>query len=112
MSKPKTKKQEEIKVEEVIPTETESIIEEPAEPTIDEVEEPVAEEPEPTIEPVYIPEIPAQMDEVVSPIVVEEKPESDEVLFLQNILQIQRNGGFGRHLDGIINDRIKTLKGK
>jgi hypothetical protein len=41
----------------------------------------------------------------------EEKPESDEVVFLRRILHIQHDGGFGRHLDEIINERIKELNG-
>ena len=53
--------------------------------------------------PIYIPDTPMQ-EEVV------EKPESDEILFLRRILQIQNEGGFGRHLNGIINERIKSLK--
>lgn len=39
----------------------------------------------------------------------EPKADSDEVLFLKNILQIQHEGGFGRHLDNLIYDRIKLL---
>jgi len=35
--------------------------------------------------------------------------EKDEVVFLKKILYIQRTGGFGRHLDGIINERIKEI---
>lgn len=49
-------------------------------------------------EPIYIPDIPAQM--------VEEEKESDEILFLRRLLKIQDDGGFGRHLNGI----IKALK--
>lgn len=40
---------------------------------------------------------------------VEDK-ESDEILFLRRILRIQDEGGFGRHLNDLINDRIKELK--
>lgn len=49
----------------------------------------------------YIPEIPAQL---------EVKEDTDEIRFLKNILHIQENGGFGRHLHGIINERIKELQ--
>ncbi|MCL5460372.1 hypothetical protein M3M33_17170, partial [Loigolactobacillus coryniformis] len=38
-----------------------------------------------------------------------EVTEKDEVLFLKRILHIQHSGGFGRHLDDIIYDRIKEL---
>lgn len=54
--------------------------------------------------------------------VVEEKKEEDtslsihatdeketEVGFLQRLLSIQHEGGWGHHLDSIINDRIKSL---
>ncbi len=63
--------------------------------------------------PVSTPDIPAQMEEqlpiaqVVYPI---EEKESDEILFLRRILHIQHTGGFGRHLDDIIYERIKELK--
>ncbi len=54
--------------------------------------------------PISVPDIPSQIEpEVV------EKPESDEVRFLKKILHIQEVGGFGKHLHGIINDRIKEL---
>lgn len=63
------------------------------------VEEPVKEE----MPKFYIPDIPAQMLE-------EEVPEeSDEIQFLRRILNIQNDGGFGRHLDRLILDRIKSL---
>jgi hypothetical protein len=101
----KTKHKPTVVEPEVVSAEPESILEE----TTDQIAEEVVIEPE--NEPVYIPEIPAQMEEEVIPVVNEVKLVSDEIGFLQNILQIQRNGGFGRHLDGIINDRIKTLKG-
>lgn len=67
-----------------------------------EVKQPVLNEPlEP---PLYIPDIPAQM------IVQEEKPESDEILFLRHILKRNHDGGFGHHLDDEILERIKYLK--
>lgn len=68
----------------------------------DEVNNPVSETPENT--PLYIPDIPAQM------IVQEEKPESDEILFLRHILKRNHDGGFGHHLDDEISERIKYLK--
>lgn len=40
----------------------------------------------------------------------EEKPDSDEILFLKHLLHRQHIGGFGRHLDDEINERIKHLK--
>lgn len=54
---------------------------------------------------VYVPDIPAQAVEVKK-----EKPDTDEILFLKRILQIQEEGGFGKHLHDIINERIKSLK--
>lgn len=62
------------------------------------VEEPVKEE----IPKFYIPDIPAQMT-------VQESKQETEIQFLYKILQIQENGGFGRHLDRLILDRIKSL---
>lgn len=66
-------------------------------------------------EPVFVPEIPAQIKEekempmaqIVHSI---EQTESDEILLLRRILHIQHTGGFGRHLDEIIYERIKELK--
>ena len=71
---------------------------------------------------IYTPDVPAQM--VDSEIVKDVKeislpleklkvvPDSEEVVFLRRVLQIQREGGFGRHLDVLINDRINELKSK
>jgi len=70
--------------------------------------------------PIFIPEIPAQIIE--KPVIVKagegkandvfitEKPDTDEVIFLKQILHIQEVGGFGRHLHEFIKDRIKSLK--
>lgn len=68
----------------------------------------------------YVPDIPAQIIEDnisatvetkhISSIIVVEDKECDEVLFLRRILRIQEEGGFGRHLNDLINDRIKELK--
>jgi hypothetical protein len=55
-------------------------------------------------EPIYIPDIPAQMEPV------EQKPDSDEVIFLLQLLHRQHEGGFGHHLDNEINERIKYLR--
>lgn len=98
--------------------------EKPVEPVIDEVldnstdslqvdfndsEVPVIGEPEnkPEVEQhlIYVPDIPAQAISVI-----EEKPDTDEILFLKRIMQIQEEGGFGKHLHDIINERIKSLK--
>lgn len=63
--------------------------------------------------PVSVPDIPAQMEEetplaqIVHP---SEEKESDEILFLRRVLHVQHSGGFGRHLDDLIYDRIKELK--
>lgn len=64
-------------------------------------------------DPIITADIPAQLPEetpmaqVVYPL---EQTESDEILFLRRILHIQHTGGFGRHLDDIIYERIKELK--
>jgi hypothetical protein len=98
--------------------------EKPVEPVIDEVldnstdslpgalndsEVAVINEPEnkPDVEHplIYVPDIPAQ-----SISSIEEKPDTDEILFLKRIMQIQEEGGFGKHLHDIINERIKSLK--
>ena len=44
--------------------------------------------------------------------VVDVKPESEEVLFLRKLLQIQDEGCWGKHLHGIINERINELNAK
>jgi len=54
-------------------------------------------------EPVYIPDIPAQM-------IKKDLPESDEILFLRRILKRNHEGGFGHHLDDEIAERINYLK--
>lgn len=68
-------------------------------------------------QPVSNPDIPAQVEEKEikeiseSPVqIMQAVPESDEILFLKRILYIQHTGGFGRHLDDIIYERIKELK--
>lgn len=84
-------------------------------------------------QPIHIPDIPAQIsNEEISETIVEtpeslvvihdepsteeavdhktEMKESDEILFLRSVLQKQHNGGFGRHLDEMIYNRIKELK--
>lgn len=74
-----------------------------------------------TKEDTFVPDVPAQMEELQSVQIVEdkvevveviEKAESSEILFLKKILEIQHNGGWGKHLDGVINERINELKGK
>lgn len=63
--------------------------------------------------PVSTPDIPAQMEEqlpIAQVVYAIEEKESDEILFLRRILHIQHTGGFGRHLDDIIYERIKELK--
>lgn len=39
-------------------------------------------------------------------------PESDEIVFLRKLMQIQEDGGWGRHLHSVINERINKLKGE
>lgn len=61
-------------------------------------------------EPISIPDIPAQMEEKKASNTVEHTDVVEtEVNFLKRILYIQESGGFGKHLDKLINDRIKTL---
>lgn len=84
----------------------ETNIDEPVILPVPETEAVVEENEEPILEkPVYIPDIPAQMIEQD----ISNKTET-EVDFLLRLLKIQHQGGWGRHLDDIINDRIKTLK--
>jgi hypothetical protein len=73
-------------------------------------------------EDIFVPDVPAQMEEELQSVqIVEDKVEvvevieeveSSEILFLKKLLEIQHNGGWGRHLDGVINERINELKGK
>lgn len=70
-------------------------------------------------EPISMPDIPEQLWddknvlETFEQIVCENEiqiSETDEILFLRKILDIQQSGCFGRHLDQLINERIKELK--
>lgn len=70
-------------------------------------------------EDIFIPDVPAQMEEELQSVqIVEDKVEiveevqSDEISFLKKLLDIQHSGGWGRHLDDVINERINSLKGK
>lgn len=38
--------------------------------------------------------------------------ETEEIVFLRKILQIQDEGGWGKHLHSVINERINQLKGE
>lgn len=49
------------------------------------------------------------VEKVVEEVVSEKEKTLTETEFLQRILQIQREGGFGRHLDALIADRIKEI---
>lgn len=50
------------------------------------------------------------MEEKVEPVtVVHTDVIETEVNFLKRILYIQESGGFGNHLNKLINDRIKSL---
>lgn len=53
-----------------------------------------------------------QTEEALPENIEEVKPESEEVLFLRRLLEIQDNGGWGKHLHGIINERISELNAK
>ena len=41
-----------------------------------------------------------------------EEGDTEEVAFLKQIHTVQNNGGFGKHLNEMINDRIKELQSK
>jgi len=43
---------------------------------------------------------------------VKEIHDTDEVLFLKKLLEVQEKGGWGRNLHPLINDRINELKSK
>lgn len=67
-----------------------------------------------------IPSVPQEIKEV-EPVVEKEvqktqdaplSKESDEIAFLRNLYRVQNDGGFGIHLNSIINDRIEYLKSK
>lgn len=60
---------------------------------------------------VFIPDTPAQMIEPVKQdiSVPEQLKGENEIQFLQRILFIQEDGGFGRHLHTLIKERIKSL---
>lgn len=58
------------------------------------------------VHPVYVPDMPSQMDDSIP-----ENPKGEtEIEFLQRVLHKQHDGGFGRHLDEMINERIKELR--
>lgn len=73
-------------------------------PIAEEVPDGIVEPEKPKEKPIYIPDIPAQMIEQP----IENKIET-ETEFLLRILQIQEDGGFGRHLNKVIYDRIKLI---
>ena len=60
---------------------------------------------------IYIPDVPSQIIEVKKQddSVPEEPKGETEIEFLQRIMFIQEDGGFGRHLHQIILNRIKSL---
>ena len=61
---------------------------------------------------IFVPDIPAQEEvkKVVKEeeVIVSNKPIT-EIEFLKYILHKQHTGGFGRHLDELINERIKSI---
>src|SRR3954469_4850306 len=69
------------------------------EPVVEQIQEPETKKQEAAVTPVIEEQLPAVVEET----------ESEEVLFLRNILAIQHNGGWGHHLDDVINERIKSL---
>lgn len=58
-------------------------------------------------QPISIPDIPAQMEDNSVP---EEPTGETEVEFLERILSIQDNGGWGKHLHPVIKERIKNIQ--
>lgn len=91
-------------------------------PIEEEIKEPIIEATEETTAPIivaempkiFIPDIPAQIIEPIEEkkqdLSVPEQPTGEtEIEFLQRILFIQEDGGFGRHLHQLINNRIKSL---
>lgn len=102
MAKAKQEKQEVAKMAQVPIDSLAEIVEvENAETELD-VKEPIPK--------IYIPDIPAQIvTEEPLKLQVSEPKKETEIQFLYKILQIQENGGFGRHLDRLILDRIKSL---
>lgn len=106
-------------------TEEQPEIQEPDSLNVEQFKEENKEEtlPEETVseQPIYVPDIPAQMEEkipdnVTKTVAVEisvevtSKADTPEILFLRKILQIQEEGCFGRHLNQLIYDRIKELQ--
>ena len=88
-------------------TEVTSEINEPEVNQENEIEQPEIVEEEKEVElPVSVQDIPAQMQDTS----VSKEPKGvTEIEFLQRILNIQHTGGFGRHLDEIIYERIKRM---
>lgn len=70
---------------------------------------PIIEDTETVVVPDAIEPIVEEPKEEKKAAIKKEVTEKDEVLFLKRILHIQHSGGFGRHLDDIIYDRIKEL---
>lgn len=58
------------------------------------------------------PEIPELIDEEIAVPVHEQSAttESGEISFLRHLLFLQHSGGWGKHLDPVINGRIKELQ--
>jgi hypothetical protein len=58
---------------------------------------------------VHVPDIPAQMSDEQEFSLIKTLHKESEAEFLTRILHIQHEGGFGRHLDEIIKERINSL---
>lgn len=84
--------------------------------TVSKVAEPVAA-PQEEIVVEAIKEEPKKEEPIVV-VVKKESPnqvldtESDEIRFLRTVLRVQNEGGFGTHLNGLVNERIEKLKTK
>lgn len=85
-------------------------------PVIDEMEESInIPELKKDMPFIYIPDIPAQMIEVNEPVLSEQVNVvniESETLFLTRLMEYQNNGGWGRHLNPMITERLKILNDK
>lgn len=91
----------------------EEIITEPIVETIEETEiSPETEQETIKEEPIFVPDIPAQVVEEVKVVEVEPVVNSgieSETEFLIRLMNYQNNGGWGRHLNPMIKERIELI---
>lgn len=60
--------------------------------------------------PVQIIDVPEETEQVLETPEVKEIKDTDEVSFLKLLYRVQNDGGFGRHLNEMIENRIKELQ--